>query len=166
MSETSFAASETALHEAAIERAGADDFGDPSYLEGLRVILEAYDHEARFSEPGRTRAHHALVDVLTKRLRAERLLKQHPAVLDVEIRRPIVITGLVRTGSTALHHLIGQDPAIQVIEYWLASSPQPRPPRADWEAHADYQASVKELDRQLTLNESVLRTKVIRPDNH
>ena len=26
--------------------------------------------------------------------------------------------------------------------------------------------SVKELDRQLTLNESVLRTKVIRPDNH
>jgi small subunit ribosomal protein S6 len=25
--------------------------------------------------------------------------------------------------------------------------------------------SVKELDRQLTLNESVLRTKVIRPDN-
>jgi small subunit ribosomal protein S6 len=27
-------------------------------------------------------------------------------------------------------------------------------------------ASVKELDRQLTLNESVLRTKVIRPDAH
>jgi small subunit ribosomal protein S6 len=26
--------------------------------------------------------------------------------------------------------------------------------------------SVKELDRQLTLNESVLRTKVIRPDVH
>ena len=26
--------------------------------------------------------------------------------------------------------------------------------------------SVKELDRQLTLNESVLRTKVIRPDDH
>jgi small subunit ribosomal protein S6 len=27
-------------------------------------------------------------------------------------------------------------------------------------------AVVKELDRQLTLNESVLRTKVIRPDQH
>jgi small subunit ribosomal protein S6 len=27
-------------------------------------------------------------------------------------------------------------------------------------------ATVKELDRQLTLNESVLRTKVIRPDAH
>ena len=26
--------------------------------------------------------------------------------------------------------------------------------------------SVKELDRQLTLNESILRTKVIRPDQH
>ena len=27
-------------------------------------------------------------------------------------------------------------------------------------------ATVKELDRQLTLNESVLRTKVLRPDAH
>ena len=27
-------------------------------------------------------------------------------------------------------------------------------------------ATVKELDRQLSLNESVLRTKVIRPDAH
>ena len=27
-------------------------------------------------------------------------------------------------------------------------------------------ATVKELDRQLTLNESILRTKVIRPDAH
>ena len=27
-------------------------------------------------------------------------------------------------------------------------------------------ATVKELDRQLTLNESVLRTKVVRPDAH
>jgi small subunit ribosomal protein S6 len=27
-------------------------------------------------------------------------------------------------------------------------------------------ATVKELDRQLTLNESVLRTKVLRPDLH
>ena len=27
-------------------------------------------------------------------------------------------------------------------------------------------ATVKELDRQLTLNESVLRTKVLRPDTH
>lgn len=27
-------------------------------------------------------------------------------------------------------------------------------------------ASIKELDRQLTLNESVMRTKVIRPDAH
>ena len=26
--------------------------------------------------------------------------------------------------------------------------------------------TVKELDRQLTLNESILRTKVIRPDAH
>ncbi len=164
MSETSFAASETALHEAAIERAGADDFGDPSYLEGFRVILEAYDHEARFSEAGRRRAVHALVDILAKRLRAEHLLQQHPAVLDVEIRQPIVITGLVRTGSTALHHLIGQDPAIQVIEYWLANAPQPRPPRSDWETRADYRASVEELDLMYAADPSLKSIHLMMAD--
>ena len=48
-----FVESEDALHEEAAEIAGDDDFGDPSYLEGLRVLLHAYDDESRLSERGR-----------------------------------------------------------------------------------------------------------------
>lgn len=47
--------------------------------------------------------------------------------VDVAIKRPIFVTGLVRTGTTALHRLLGADPAHQGLHMWLAEYPQPRP---------------------------------------
>ncbi|NOQ83133.1 MAG: hypothetical protein GQ551_03935, partial [Myxococcales bacterium] len=44
----SFASREQEFHEIAIRGVdGYDNFGDPSYLEGLRRLLYSYDHEAR-----------------------------------------------------------------------------------------------------------------------
>jgi hypothetical protein len=164
MTDLSFTDSKSALQAAAVARAGCSDFGDPDYEEGLEVVLDAYDHEARFSEAGRKIAYYGIVDILTKRLRSEQLLKQNPAVRDIEIRRPIIITGLVRTGSTALHHLIGQDPSIQVIEYWLANFPQPRPPRAEWETHPDYQTCAKELELMYAADPELRKIHWMMPD--
>jgi small subunit ribosomal protein S6 len=47
------------------------------------------------------------------------------------------------------------------LAYEIAKNPEGIYAVIDLEAEP---ATVKELDRQLTLNESVLRTKVIRPD--
>ena len=142
----SFAASEEALHEEARKREGVDDFGDPSYLEGLRVLLRAYDEEARFNDYGRVAVRANIVNLLRRRLHAEAMWKQRPELLQHEIRRPIVICGLIRTGSTALHYLLGRDPGLQALQYWLAESPQPRPPREEWDAHPDFRASVAEIE--------------------
>lgn len=138
--------SEDALHEAARAETGLDDFGEDAYREGLRVLLDAYAREARFSASGRAIATRDIVRTLSARLRAQQLLRERPELERVEIRRPIVVLGLVRTGSTALHHLLGRDPALQVLEYWLACRPQPRPPRAAWPQHPDHRAAVAELD--------------------
>jgi hypothetical protein len=143
---TRFADSEEALHAEASAEVGGDDFGDPSYLEGLRVLLEAYDREARLSAVGRQLAYDGILNVLKIRLRTQQMLEQDPAILETPIQRPIVILGLVRTGSTALHHLVGRDPGIQVLEYWLAGHPRPRPPRGEWEAHPDFRAAVAEIE--------------------
>lgn len=141
-----FAESESLLHDLAAREVGADDFGDPAYLEGLRVLLCAYDREARFNPYGRQASFYATLELLKKRLRAEAFWRRDPSVLEHEIRRPIVILGLVRTGSTALHYLMGQDPGTQHLQYWLASSPQPRPPRAAWDDHPDFRTSVAEIE--------------------
>ena len=47
--------------------------------------------------------------------------------------QPIFVTGLPRTGTTALHRLLGADPAHQGLQMWLAEYPQPRPPRETWQ---------------------------------
>ena len=112
---------EQELHERARAcEGGADDFGDPSYLEPLRILLDSYDHEARFTRTGKVMAEYFLVNILRGRLRAERWWDLRPSALDVPIERPIIITGLVRTGSTALHYLMGSNPDTQCLAYWLS----------------------------------------------
>lgn len=143
--EDGFAASEGALHEQAIRQAGCDDFGDDAYLEGLRVLLQSLDESQNLSPLGRLILRRQILSSLTTRLRCQQSLADHPESADVRIERPIFITGLVRTGSTALHYLMGQDPGLQKLEYWLSAQPQPRPPRALWGEHPDYRASVDQL---------------------
>lgn len=161
---TGFAESEDALHEEAARIVGDDDFGDPSYLEGLRVLLDAYDAEARFNDYGRAAARQTVRDVLVQRLRCERQWREHPEVLRGEIRRPLVICGLVRTGSTALHYLMGQDPDLQVLQYWLAGNPQPRPPRGEWATHPDFARARAEIDAMYAADPSLKAIHFMMPD--
>ena len=69
-----------------------------------------------------------------------------PAHADVPIERPIFVTGLPRTGTTAIHRLLTADPAHQGLELWLAEFPQPRPPRETWSDNPVF----KQLDAQFT----------------
>ena len=150
-----FADMEGALHQEAARLAGWDDFGDPSYLEGLRVLLRAYDEEARLTQVGRHLVRLGVVNVLATRLRVNRQLAETPEVLRTPIPRPIVVCGLVRTGSTALHHVLGRDPDVQVLEYWLATHPQPRPSREAWGSHPDYRYAVRELEAMYAVDPSL-----------
>ena len=69
---------------------------------------------------------------LTARLFSEAGWQAYPEHAQVRIDRPLFVTGLPRTGTTALHRLLAADPAHQGLELWLAEAPQPRPPRATW----------------------------------
>ena len=160
----SFIASEDALHEEAMRLTGHTDFGDPSYREALRVVLRAYDAEARFHDAGRAAARANLVQLLATRLRSERSLIEHRPRLATDVRRPVVVLGLVRTGSTMLHHLLGQDRGIQTLEYWLASRPQPRPARGTWEGHQDFRDSVAEIEAMYAFDPSLRAIHLMRAD--
>jgi hypothetical protein len=165
MARPSFSASEAALHEEAVRAAGYDDFGDPSYREALRVVLDAYDREARFHEAGRGAARANLVQLLTTRLRSQaQLTRVATAACDTVIRRPIIVLGLVRTGSTALHHLLGQDPSLQVVEYWLAARPRPRPPRVTWDGDPDFQTAAAEIEAMYAFDPGLRRIHLMAPD--
>lgn len=129
------------LCEAAIEVAGHSDFGDPSdnFLEALSILLESYSREADFTPLGASMTHHYLRSALVARLLSEAAWKRHPEHREVAITQPIFVTGLPRTGTTALHRLLGADPEHQGLELWLAEYPQPRPPRDQWDTIPEYQ---------------------------
>jgi hypothetical protein len=106
-SETHFRDSIDELHEEARKATGLDDFGDPSYLDGMRVLLESLDEDEDLSPLGVAIYRGQLIKILSTRLRVEQRLHERPELAQNPIERPIVITGLVRTGSTALHYLMG-----------------------------------------------------------
>jgi hypothetical protein len=124
------------LHASATKLTGLDDFGsdDDNYLEALGVLLDSYRREADLTPLGSKMCRFFLRSALVARLLSEAAWKQYPQHVDVAIERPIFVTGLVRTGTTALHRLLGADPAHQGLQMWLAEYPQPRPPRKNWEA--------------------------------
>jgi hypothetical protein len=140
-----FVDSEAALLEAACKATGLHDFGNPGFLRGLRVLLQAYDEEAHLNPFGRMMVHQELGGLLESRLSVQHAWNRSPEVLGAPIRRPIFILGLPRTGTTALHHLLAQDPENQVLEYWLAAAPGPRPPVSQWKSDPRYKQAVRGL---------------------
>lgn len=124
----------------AIDKAGHDDFGsdEDNFRGALEVLLDSYRTEADFTPLGAAMTRHYLLGGLVARLLSEAARKRYPASTDVPIERPIFVTGLPRTGTTALHRLLGADPAHQGLELWLAEYPQPRPARDKWESYPEY----------------------------
>ncbi|OBJ31200.1 sulfotransferase family protein [Mycobacterium colombiense] len=128
------------LKASASKMIGLDDFGtnDDNYLEALEVLLDSYRRDADLTPLGSKMNRFFLRGALVARLLSESAWKQYPQHADVAIERPIFVTGLVRTGTTALHRLLGADPAHQGLHLWLAEFPQPRPPRETWESNPFY----------------------------
>jgi hypothetical protein len=120
------------LHASAARLTGLDDFGADDYSDGLAVLLESYARDEDLTQLGAKMNRVFLRGALAARLLSESAWRTHPAHAAVQITRPIVVTGLPRTGTTALHRLLAADPAHQGLELWLTQAPQPRPPRESW----------------------------------
>ncbi len=114
-------------------RTGWHEFGDDAFREPLRRLLHSIDHEAQLNFFGRIAAREDLTRMLCSRLRIERDRKQHPDIANEDIRWPVFITGLPRTGSTLLQGLLAQDPVNRVPLHWEVMHPSPPPERATYE---------------------------------
>ena len=108
---------ETILGEA-VEHTGLSDFGDPDFRTRLVVQLESVNEDEGLGAVGRIGVYRDLVRYAANRLRFEDLLKRHPEILDVEIREPIIIGGLPRSGTTHLLNLIAADSRLRSLPYW------------------------------------------------
>ncbi|MDE8652404.1 sulfotransferase family protein [Novosphingobium album (ex Liu et al. 2023)] len=145
-----FAAALDQAHEAVIAEIGTDDFGPRDYLPGLQALLQSMDYDPHFHEQGRRLAWGMVVGVLRGRAQAIAAMKANPGFDARAIESPVVIIGVPRTGTTALHRLMAVDPRFQGLQTWLLDSPRPRPPVEDWASDPDFQRTVAQLKAQHT----------------
>jgi Sulfotransferase family len=116
---------DTARREAAL-----DNFGDPSFRVGLEVLADSLEREAQLSDVGRMAFGGQILGYLQERLRIEDWYRRHPEIDAQTIHTPIFVTGLPRTGTTALSNLLAADPAARSLRFWESQRPTP-PPEAD-----------------------------------
>ncbi|MBV8386985.1 MAG: sulfotransferase [Acidimicrobiia bacterium] len=112
-----------ALMSEAIDQAGVDDFGDGGFRERLEMVCTALSKDVVLSAAGKAAAFVQLTELLRNRLLVNDLLRRHPEIDELEVRAPIIICGLPRTGTTHLHNLLSADPALRSLPYWESVQP-------------------------------------------
>jgi hypothetical protein len=118
------------LAEAAVTEAGRDDFGDIPYEEPLDVLVGSLNQDAGLDPDHLAAAGATLTGLLVKRLRLVDDRNQYPEISKEDVKAPIFIVGLPRSGSSLLHSLMGQVAGLRVPLYWEMTVPSP-PPRLD-----------------------------------
>jgi hypothetical protein len=136
---------EGALLAAARKETGLGDFGSDSFRPGLRKLIESLEGEAALNAIGRLAARGQLVGLLAGRLRLVEHRQRHPELADEEIRRPLFVLGLPRTGTTILYGLLAQDPAHRSPLSWEVAFPCPPPETATY----DTDPRIEQTERQL-----------------
>src|SRR5216683_3359502 len=123
------------LHASATRLTGLADFGADDYLDGLAMLLESYAADEDLTPLGAKMSRVFLRGALVARVLSESAWRRYPDHATVGIDQPVFVTGLPRTGTTALHRLLTADPSHQGLEMWLTQAPGPRPPRETWAAN-------------------------------
>jgi hypothetical protein len=93
----------------AIAAAGGLEFESRSFEPGLAVLLEDLDHSPYLQPPGRAFLESIYVGLLAARLRVEDYARRHPEVQQARVKKPVIVVGMPRTGTTLLSYLLGAD---------------------------------------------------------
>jgi hypothetical protein len=115
------------LIEAAIDATGLDDFGAPTWREGMELYVADLTASAQLNEIGIGVARDGVIGDLGTRLQLVQWRKDHPSVADQRVVAPIIIVGLPRTGTSILHDLMAQDPSMRAPLSWEVERPVPAP---------------------------------------
>ncbi|MBW2422506.1 MAG: sulfotransferase [Deltaproteobacteria bacterium] len=114
-------------------RAKEPEAGEPTpeAVAALDALVHSINETAALNVLGRFSARDDTVRMARTHLRVERALRETPAILDEGIPPPLFIVGWPRTGSTALHTLLAEDPQSRTIPYWESFDPVPPEKGAD-----------------------------------
>lgn len=98
---------------------------DGDLTEALGVLVDSFNRDVALSPFGRFAVGAFLQGIVEKRIALALRFRTEPTLAEREIRRPIFVAGLPRTGTTLLHNLLSQAPQARALRTWeLTASPR------------------------------------------
>ncbi|MGV0044072.1 sulfotransferase family protein [Mycobacterium colombiense] len=101
------------------------DWG-PGEFEGPLAVLLADYARAGLNAVGTHILRSGIVHSLRMRLRTQEWIRRHPEILDERVAAPIVVVGMMRSGTTLLQRLLAADPRFVCAYGWEVVEAAPR----------------------------------------
>lgn len=104
-----------------------DDYGPLDFRERLELLCDEWGSDKDLNSLGRMNLRNKLLLFARNRLLIRDLLKRHPEIHEVEIKAPIIVAGLPRSGTTHLLNLMAADSRLRALPLWESYEPVPIP---------------------------------------
>ncbi|WP_292975203.1 sulfotransferase [Mycobacterium sp.] len=101
------------------------DWGPGEFQHPLSVLLADYA-TADLNAIGVLILRAGIVHSLRMRLRAQEWIRRHPEILQERVVAPVVVVGMMRSGTTLLQRLLAADPRFQCAYGWEVVEAAPR----------------------------------------
>lgn len=101
------------------------DWGPGEFERPLRVLLDDY-RGAGLNAVGSYILRSGVVHSLRMRLRTQEWIRRHPEILNERVAAPIVVVGMMRSGTTLLQRLLAADPRFHCAYGWEVVEAAPK----------------------------------------
>jgi len=116
-----------AVLDAARQRTGLSDFGPADFRERLGLLCSEWDGDRPLTALHRGVLFGYLSRYASNRLLIQDTLERHPEILAERIDRPVIVTGLPRSGTTHLVNMLAADARFHSLPLWESYEPVPLP---------------------------------------
>ncbi|MEM7549915.1 MAG: sulfotransferase [Bacteroidota bacterium] len=118
---------------------------------GLKKLIDSINTEGKPNAFGSLAAKSLFERTVYGRLKVEQQLKKNSEILNSEIKEPVFIVGMPRTGTTILHALMHEDPAHRSPLSWECLRPYPVPTPENFHDNEQLKVVAKEFDQLFKL---------------
>lgn len=97
---------------------GAPEPADFPWRTALQRLAASLAAEAALTPAGVAAVRGGLVSAVATTLAVNAAVARHPAIAEVPVPKPLIITGLLRTGTTLVHNLLAEHPDLRAPALW------------------------------------------------
>lgn len=98
-----------------------------AFRENLDTFVDSLNNEARLATAAFPAVYKQLATPLRNRIEVSDWVRQFPEIHDEVIEKPIILTGMPRSGTTYFQYLFDPEPTMRMLRYWEGDRPCPPP---------------------------------------